>query len=382
MSAELNIMDDRLIGRYFQAAALGYVFSSLPANLQSKILEALTKRSVALSTSEIEGLINTISNSLAEICKIKEFSISLYTAGNERDGSILSELSPSNPLKGKKSNELHCDWLISISQDVISNSNKYVKIPMILRHYVFSKYRDAGEVSKARINALSTYIAVAGAFISIVAHIERGGSVYELYVVPEASIESIRGSGRLYTLLHLKALNRTLKDTIINIIGNESLSYELSVLLAIAIHVYNAAILTAKMPSLVGLYDLFERFRLISIVPGRRPRRRPMIAWERPLTLTHLYRELEERRAIGILSALHDCIRNSTKYAERVERIQEVTAQCVTSLFAHVETGSLDPLLLCVSGAQRIVDKFRELGISSAERDFVALIKEVSRLAR
>jgi hypothetical protein len=377
MSAELNIMDDRLIGRYFQAAALGYVFSSLPANLQSKILEALTKRSVALSTSEIEGLINTISNSLAEICKIKEFSISLYAAGNERDGSILSELSPSNPLKD---NKLHCDWLISISQDVISNSNKYVKIPMILRHYVFSRYRDAGEVSRARINALSTYIAVTGAFISIVAHIEHKlrGSEYELYVVPEASIESIRGADRLYTLLHLKALNRTLKDTIESILENKSLSYELSVLLAIAIHVYNAAILTAKMPSLAGLYDLFERFRLISIVPGRRP----MVAWERPLTLTHLYRELEERRAIGILSALHDCIRNSTEYAERVERIPEVTAQCVTSLFAHVETGSLDPLLLCISGAQRIADKFRELGISSAERDFVALIKEVSRLAR
>jgi hypothetical protein len=375
MSAELNIMDDRLIGRYFQAVALGYVFSSLPANLQSKILDAFTKRSVALSTSEIEDLINTISNSLAEICKIKEFSISLYAAGSESDRSILSELSPSKPLKD---NELHCNWLISISQDIISDPNKYIKIPMILRHYVFSKYRDIGEVSKAKINALSTYIAVVGAFISIVAHIERRGSVYELYVVPEASIESIRGAGRLYTLLHLKALNRTLKDTIKNIIGNESLSYELSVLLAIAIHVYNAAILTAKMPSLAGLYYLFERFRLISIVPGRRP----MVAWERPLTLTHLYRELEERRAIGILSALHDCIRNSTKYAERVERIQEVTAQCVTSLFAHVETGSLDPLLLCVSGAQRIVDKFRELGISSAERDFVAFIKEVSRLAR
>jgi hypothetical protein len=377
MSAELNIMDDRLLGRYFQAATLGYVYSSLPANLQSKILEALTKRSVALSTSEIEGLINTISNSLAEICKIKEFSISLYAVGSESDGSILSELSPSNPLKD---NELHCDWLISISQDVISNSNKYVKIPMILRHYVFSRYRDAGEVSRASINALSTYIAVTGAFISIVAHIEHKprGSKYELYVVPEASIESIRGADRLYTLLHLKALNRTLKDTIESILENKSLSYELSVLLAIAIHVYNAAILTAKMPSLAGLYDLFERFRLISIVPGRRP----MVAWERPLTLTHLYRELEERRAIGILSALHDCIRNSTEYAERVERIPEVTAQCVTSLFAHVETGSLDPLLLCVSGAQRIADKFRELGISSAERDFVALIKEVSRLAR
>jgi hypothetical protein len=375
MSAELNIMDDRLIGRYFQAAALGYVFSSLPANLQSKILDAFTKRSVALSTSEIEDLVNTISNSLAEICKIKEFSISLYAAGSESDRSILSELSPSKPLMG---NKLHCNWLISISQDVISNSNKYVKIPMILRHYAFSKYRDTGEVSEAKINALSTYIAVVGAFTSIVAHIERGGSVYELYVVPEASIESIRGAGRLYTLLHLKALNRTLKDTIKNIIGNESLSYELSVLLAIAIHVYNAAILTAEMPSLAGLYDLFERFRLISIVPGRRP----MVAWERPLTLTHLYRELEERRAIGILSTLHDCIRNSTKYAERVERIQEVMAQCATSLFAHVETGSLDPLLLCVSGAQRIVDKFRELGISSAERDFVALIKEVSRLTR
>jgi hypothetical protein len=372
MSVELLIMDDRFVGRYFQATAIGHVFDSLTASLQRKVLEAFAKGSTTLDAAEASTLINAIANGVSSLCGVKRSSPTLYPAGR-RDRTILSDLAPSKPLERAR---LTCDWLINIRQDVASNMSKSVSIPMFLRAYMFSKLRDVGEVEET--NALSLYVATAGAFISVMASgLRRGEATYELYLVSDASVDSIRDASRLYTLLHLKALNRTLEDIIKDIMRNESLSYELGVLLAIAIHIYNAAILTAKMPSLAGLYNLFERFRLINIVPEQRP----MVAWERPLTLTHMYRELEERKAIGILSALHNCIRNSTKYAEHVERIQEVIAQCVTGLFAHMETGSLDPPLLCISGAQRVADKFRELGISDAERDFAVLIKEVSRLA-
>ena len=373
MSVELLIMDDRSVGRYFQAAALGYVFDSLPVSLQSKILDSFIKGSVTLDTTEASTLVSTIAKSVLSLCGVKRSSPTLYRAG-KGDRAILSSLAPSKPLSKAA---LTCDWLANIHQDIASNADKPVDIPMLLRAYMFSKLRDVSEVEET--NALSLYVAAAGAFISIVASgLRRGESTYELYLVPDASVDSIRDASRLYTLLHLKALNRTLEDTVRSILRNESLSYELGVLLAIAIHVYNAAVLTAKMPSLAGLYNSFERFRLINVVPEQRP----MIAWERPLTLTHLYRELEEREATGVLSALHDCLRDAVEYAGRVERIQEVAAQCVTSLFAHIETGSLDSLLLCASGAQRVADRFRELGVSDAERDFVALIKEISRLAR
>ena len=367
------IMDDRSVGRYFQAAALSYVFDSLPVSLQSKILESFTKGSLTLDATEASTLVSTIAKSISSLCGVKRSSPTLYRAG-KGDRAILSSLAPSKPLDRAA---LTCDWLVNIQQDVALNANKSVDIPMLLRAYMFSELRDVGEAEKT--NALSLYVAATGAFISIVASgLRRGEATYELYLVPDASVDSIRDASRLYTLLHLKALDRTLEDTVRGVFRNESLSYELGALLAIAIHIYNAVVLAAKMPSLAGLYNSFERFRLISVVPEQRP----MVAWERPLTLTHLYRELEERRATGILSALHDCLRDAVDYAERVERIQEVAAQCVTSLFAHIETGSLDPLVLCASGAQRVADKFRELGVSNAERDFVALVKEISRLAR
>jgi hypothetical protein len=373
MSVELLIMDDRSVGRYFQAAALSYVFDSLPVSLQSKILESFTKGSLTLDATEASTLVSTIAKSISSLCGVKRSSPTLYRAG-KGDRAILSSLASSKPLDRAA---LTCDWLVNIQQDVALNANKSVDIPMLLRAYMFSELRDVGEAEKT--NALSLYVAATGAFISIVASgLRRGEATYELYLVPDASVDSIRDASRLYTLLHLKTLNRTLEDTVRGVLRNESLSYELGALLAIAIHIYNAVVLTAKMPSLAGLYNSFERFRLISVVPEQRP----MVAWERPLTLTHLYRELEERRATGVLSALHDCLRDATEYAKSVERVQEVAAQCVTSLFAHIETGSLDPLLLCASGAQRVADKFRELGISNAERDFVALVKEISRLAR
>ncbi|MFZ8783645.1 MAG: hypothetical protein ACO2OR_06675, partial [Desulfurococcaceae archaeon] len=71
MSVELLIMDDRSVGRYFQAAALSYVFDSLPVSLQSKILESFTKGSLTLDATEASTLVSTIAKSISSLCGVK-----------------------------------------------------------------------------------------------------------------------------------------------------------------------------------------------------------------------------------------------------------------------------------------------------------------------
>jgi hypothetical protein len=384
MSAELIIMDDKQVGRYFQAAAIGYVLDALPKELQDKLIKGFVEGSVTLSEREVSTLVDSIAEKLSRLCESKRAQPTLYIIGRTvNDYETLSKLAPRKPLvktKGKARGAMPslCKWLVEASMDVKSKPTTELKLPMFLRAYVFSKFRDIGDVEKAKVNALTLYVATAGSIVSIIASgLKRGEALYELFLVPSTSESSLKNTGRLYTLLHLKARNLTIEDIIREILENGSLSYELGILLAVAIHIYNAAILAEKMPSLASIYNMLEEFKLINITP----KQRPLVTWEHPLTLTHLYSELEKRNAGDLLLSLYDSIASANKYSDSVERAKDVVAQCVTGLFAYIETKSVEPLLLCVANTQRIMDKFRELNLSYAERSFMHLIKEIARLA-
>jgi hypothetical protein len=384
MSAELIIMDDKQIGRHFQAATIGYVLDVLPKELQDKLIKGFVEGSVTLSEGEVSTLVDSIAEKLSRLCESKRAQPKLYVVGGTvNDYETLSKLAPRKPLvktkddKAKGSMPSLCKWLVEASMDVKSKPTAELKLPIFLRAYVFSKFRDIGDVEKAKVNALTLYVATAGSIVSIIASdLKRGEASYELFLVPGTSESSLKNAGRLYTLLHLKARNLTIEDIIKEILKNESLSYELCILLAIAIHIYNAAILVEKMPSLASIYNVLEEFKLINITPNQRP----LVTWEHPLTLTHLYSELEKHEAGGLLLSLYDSITSANRYSGSVERAKDAVAQCVTGLFAYIETKSLEPLLLCVANAQRIMDKFRELNLSDAERSFMGLIKEIARL--
>jgi hypothetical protein len=383
MSAELIIMDDKQIGRYFQAAAIGYVLDALPKELQDKLIKGFVEGSVTLSEREVSTLVDSIAEKLSRLCESKGAQPKLYVIGRTvNDYKTLSKLAPRKPLvktkdKAKGAMPSLCKWLVEASMDVKSKPTAELKLPIFLRAYVFSKFRDIGDVEKAKVNALTLYVATAGSIVSIIASgLKRGEASYELYLVPGTSESSLKNAGRLYTLLHLKARGLTIEDIIKEILKNESLSYELCILLAIAIHIYNVAMLVEKMPSLASIYNVLEEFKLINITSNQRP----LVTWEHPLTLTHLYSELEKHEVGGLLLSLYDSITSANRYSGSVERAKDVVAQCVTGLFAYIETKSLEPLLLCVANAQRIMDKFRELNLSDAERSFMGLIKEIARL--
>jgi hypothetical protein len=383
MSAELIFMDDKQIGRYFQAAAIGYVLDALPKELQDKLIKGFVEGSVTLSEREVSTLVDSIVKKLSRLCESKRAQPKLYVIGRTvNDYETLSKLAPRKPLvktKGKAKGAMPslCKWLVEASMDVKSKPTTELKLPIFLRAYVFSKFRDIGDIEKAKVNALTLYVATAGSIVSIIASgLKRGEASYELFLVPGTSEYSLKNAGRLYTLLHLKARNLTIEDVIETILENESLSYELGILLAIAIHIYNVAMLVEKMPSLASIYNVLEEFKLINITPNQRP----LVTWEHPLTLTHLYSELEKHEAGGLLLSLYDSITSANRYSGSVERAKDAVAQCVTGLFAYIETKSVEPLLLCVANAQRIMDKFRELNLSDAERSFTGLIKEIARL--
>jgi len=375
--SKIEVMEERTIGRHFQAAALGVILGSLPLSLQDKILEGFEIGEIILEHNEASLIINNITSILKTVCNVKRAAPTLYRAGRG-DTRILSMLAPSLALKGSL-----CDWLIAIGQNVLQYANTSVPIPMFLRSYVFSKYRDVGEVEMT--NAISLYSATAGAVISVIASdLRRGEARYELYIVPDTSLESIRNSSRIYAILHAQAKGiRNLETYIRDLLRVESLSFELTMLLSIALFIYNVTTQVAGMPPLTGLYNVFEKFKIISVVPEQRPR----VVWERPLTLTYIFEELDRRGIMDILLRLYWCADHAVKYSESVTRAGDVVSQCVTALFAYIETKSLDQMLACVANTQRLIDKFNYLCKSegdknacNAERDFAVLNKDIVKL--
>jgi len=382
MSFSLRILDDRSIGRYFQAAALGYIFPLLPSSLQDKVLEGFSQGSTSLTSTEVATIINTLSSEVSKVCQSKRSFPRWYLAG-VGDSKILASITFKGEFEG------WCNWLISAAQFTIKKPDIEVRTPMFLKAYVFSKYRDVGKAEKEDINALSLYVAAVGAVVSLVAgELRRGENVYELYVVPDTSLDSIKEAFKLYSLLHISIHDEGLEDILRGLLRNESLSYELAIIFATALHVYRASLSAAKM-SLSGFYNLFERYRLVNI----KPEMRPQVQWERPLSLTPLLKQLEERRVLDLLYHLYTCTSYSIKFAERVERAADITAQCISSMFAYLEAGSLDSLLACVASATRVAEKFSELcykagqakasdaeSLCSAEREFKFLVKDIAKL--
>jgi len=386
-SIELQILNERYIGRYFQAAALGIALDSLPPHFSEKIIRGFEEGLVALSRDEAKKLLEVITEKLRNLCKEcktrekgSNLLPTLYKAGAYYDGTILERAFNSDI------RDVSCDSVIGIGDSLkLNNLNNITeKLPMILKTYVFSEYRDRYSVES--VNSLSLYVTVAGIPISIIAQGGKGKSrkdegKYELYVVPDTSAESLRASGKLYQLLHLSVEGRCISDYINDVSKIEGLSFELATLIAVAIYIYQAMRLASEIPSINALYDVFEMFRLVNI----RPERRPQVVWERPLTITHIFRGLDDVGALELLDTLKDAIEHSNKLggdARRLrEEVRDVVSRCVTALFTYFETWSLDPLLACGADSVKVARRLGELGMSGASRTFTRLVRHISRLA-
>jgi hypothetical protein len=386
LSIEIKILDDKSIGRYFQAAALGYALGTLQGTLHHKLIEGFRDGLIVLNYDEASQLLNSLVSILKIMSSVKKATPTLYRAGKTSDVKLLSMISPQIPLEKPA---LISEWLIKIGRSILQNADMSIDIPMFLRSYVFSKYRDIGEVKEEKVNIISLYVAIAGALMSILASgLQRGDTRYELYLVPDGTRESLLNSYRIYSILHATGVEN-FGNYIRGLLSIESLSFELAVMLSMGLNIYNTITQTAGMPPLIGLYNVFEKFRLICVKPGDRP----LVIWERPLTLTHIFEGLERRKSPDLLNKLYYCAIHASKHSADVTQACDIVSQCITALFSYFETRSLDMLYSCGAGAVRIADQFRDLcresirkgrkdanEVCRAEKDFADLTKYLSRL--
>ncbi|AFK51439.1 hypothetical protein TCELL_1016 [Thermogladius calderae 1633] len=390
---DVQILGERSIGRYFQAAAIGAVYDKLPSHTKSEILNGFETGVARLSVTDFDTLCREVAAFLnTNVCDVKRSRPSLYKAGNTSDKQIIANAGID--ITGKD----FCSALVDFYQNggLVNNAAITTSVPMLLRTYVFSAYKEGVLASKEKINVGSLYLALAGSVISITGKVTKivGGErkIYDLFLVPDASAASLSAAPLMYSLMHVGAVVRqkvggtpSIESYLRHASQVESLSLELAVLLAFTMLAYDAYKTYNLISSASILYDKPEAFRLINITGAGQ--QRPQVVWERPLTLTHVLSMLDSKGALALVKYLDKAIGHLKNLAGKIENLDSIIASCIEDLFAYVETSFIDALASCGSRLARVYDKLYlecakdDKVACSAVNDYASLLKLLSKLA-
>ncbi|MEM1921686.1 MAG: hypothetical protein QW615_03150 [Desulfurococcaceae archaeon] len=373
----IPLLSEHSIGRYFQLTALSIAYSQGTASLRKAIEDSIEKEELILSSNDHNQLIDILIKYLSSnVCQIKDtFGLSLYRSGRS-DVEIL------NSIGLKTGARLKCSELVNFYNTGLYNQ-KYsdsVKIPMYLRAYVFSFRRDMEKIEDT--NVASLYLALIGAQISLISRVRKRDEVFELYVNSDASIEALINGYKLYSLINQPGSRINLANLIQNIMDLEGLSLELSSIFSITIYVYHVAKFVQQIPSLANYYDLFEKFKLVCL----KPMDRPLVVWERPLTLTHILKKLDKANALDLLISINYSIRHALSTKNVVKKFPDCLSTCINDVYASIETDSIDPLVHCTGGLIRLNETLEKKCSEGYENacnsinDINQLIRQISRL--
>lgn len=387
---KIELFGEESIGRFYQLAALSIAHQD--RGLAGKIEKGLLTGQIDLTLDEANKLFELLVDYVeTRACPVKpNFKPTLYRAGLG-DRSILSSMG----FPGGEA--LTCSELVKYYRlgSFTQMFSKEVSVPTFIRAYVFSRYRGMKEVSKT--TATSLYLALIGLFIAAVGRFRKGNETFELYVNPDGSLETLRSGHVMYGLLNEPGSVVKPHDVVADVLQLDGVSLELSSLLALTLYVYQVSKLSSQLAPLSSYYNLFERFRLICVNPGDRP----LVVWERALTLTHLIQRLNQLNALDLLESLD----SSIGYVSRLKKIakgrqkdravdnvageySEAVATCINDIYGFLETNALDGVIRCVGGLSRVHDslndlyrKKRDQTIHNAAVAASVLLQRVVRLA-
>lgn len=368
----IELLDERTIGRNFQVAALGFIKNSLPSSIVDEIRRGLVDGKIVISSNDLRELLHTLAQQTEHVCEGKRVLPTLYW---REDAKALNSIGIA--ISSAKSKEL-CNALVSSVETVLGNPTAETKIPQFLRTYVFGKYK-TGLTQVKTSNAVSIYIATAGAIISVVDRLRAGETVVEQYLVPDGSLASFNEAVKVYGLIYASK-EHTLDEFIETIFNNlENVSLEVSLILATMAFTYHVATKVKKL-SINQYYGSFETHRLVSI----RPEMRPQVAWERPLAISEHLRTLEKKNAIEILDRLRSLASYARSLGKEVEAYDDTISMCLHEVYGYMETGSLDLLTSCAGRITRILDTLNSKNICGKSRyvcaDLESLLKYLKNL--
>lgn len=385
----IALFDQKSVGRNFQLAALSAVYNQVSQKVRRAIDESLSSGELSLDSNDLQELGETLADFLTQVCGQRSYYPSLYKAGPRGgDRKILDELGIINP----KSNA-YCNDLIDYSKNVKNKDlSKVSSIPMFVRAYIFSKYRDVvtsegrgakkdGD-SKEKAEAGSIWLAFAGAYISLVSkiriiHRASGNrpeyTKYDIYVIPDGTLTSIGSASNFYGLIYSQKVEVRLWEILGDIYEKKlSISPEISMWLSTLIHVVQDEALAVKLSGDKG-YESLIITRILS-------NNRPQVVWSSVLSLSRYIESLKKHNALYIMNYLGYMIRNlgGLKGDEDRRHAEAALVTCVNELFKYLEAKDSSSLAVCSSV---LVRAYSNISDERYAKNIRGLLEGVAKLA-
>ncbi|MEZ0394284.1 MAG: hypothetical protein ABWK00_04490 [Desulfurococcaceae archaeon] len=370
----VELMDERTIGRNFQLAALGALPAADPAaqRLVNSVLREIPLGRFALGGSECTDLLSYLQKLLDLACqgRGKRYP-KLYTAGSPKDAEVLRSakiISASLSCEDLRSSlgKLSCDDLA-----------KATRVPMFLRHYVFSLYRSGEDVSKTSTTSVaSLLLATLGALTSHVATYVAEERRREIYIVPDGTPSSIRASESLYALIYSSKVGRRFDEVLNDLMELGGVSPEIAMDVALMIHASQELGLTERLLSARA----FEGFLLVAVESEQRP----LTTYISPITAGAKFERLRgPRAASGLLLELDRLVRSArrTRDRELAGTASDVASGCVNAIYRFAETGDASALLECSADLARLHDAASRKGDAQLADASRSLLGRISLMA-
>lgn len=368
----ISLFDQRSIGRGFQLAALGAVYSQVSESVRNAINDSLSSGELSLNENELQELGERLADFLTQVCGQRtSYFPTLYTAG-KGDAKILGELGIINP-----ASKAYCNDLINYSKDVKNKDlSKTSSIPMFVRAYIFSEYRDSlakrSKSAKEEAEAGSLWLAFAGAYIALVAGVRTADTNYDIYVIPDGSLPSIISASNFYGLIYSEKVKVKLWQIMRSIYDNKlGISPEISLWLSTLIHVVQDEALAVKLSGDKG-YESFVITRVLS--DGNRPQ----VVWSSVLSLSRYVESLEKHKALYIMNYLGYVISDLKRLKdEDRNKVEPALVTCSHELFRYLEAKDLSSLQMCASALSRAYPDIKDVKYSE---NFRRLVEGIARL--
>ncbi|MEM4592087.1 MAG: hypothetical protein QW196_01650 [Sulfolobales archaeon] len=353
MSITIQLMDERTLGRNFQVATLGCIYCEASNDLKKALEDGLATGFIRLDQKQCEEMLSLISAHLDKIAgeeRRKTMYPKLYGAG-AHDPKILkgAGLIESNVLNASELKRTSANLTCQKLMDSVST-------PMLLRHYVFSKYRSGDEVEKISIGSL--WLAVVGAITSLVAVLNINDQRTEIYLVPDGTRSSMINSCSFYNLIYSRSQSVERRfGQVLNDLTKEELS-GVSVDQALSLAVMIHAVQDLDLISRLVTCRVFEQFLIVKTIAEKRPQ----LVYATPIIISsqleQLINELGAQTSQNFLRGLDNLVVNTLRLGRVSEGLKNASiaasTSCLNSLFRYLETGDNSTLLECAGNLARL----------------------------
>lgn len=366
MEVKVPLYPETLFGYYLQLVALGLGGWTRPV---SRVLVIKSDEYVKLVENAMNAIVNLSGVELkaqdpyTKICEQLR-GPRLYAAG-KNDIKILREAGLLE--------QQDRDWCTAAATYVMKVKGNKGPLggqcsPLMLhRATAYGKTRGIAlkDIDKIVTSTVDTVgLALIGGLASFLGNVRVGDSLFEYFLVPDGSSESLENVGSVLEIFHgvFSKTARSLVDRI-NALANlkaGGLSMDFATLFSAILQTSEAVESAGELMGLIrGM--LLERY----ILARSSVEARPQVMWMSPLTISHIVEDISVKKIVGFFRSLYGLASIAPKIRDKFRsEVESAVAECINTSLLYFWTRQPEFLAMCTRTLSILDDRAKEQALN------------------